>query len=81
MKVYTLAGITKRGKQIIKQHGDRWECLGTRERVLFSDKRGPWLLVVPIDENRVARTMREAREDSSSRWAHAFTDDDFKVMP
>lgn len=81
MKVYTLAGLTKRGKQLIKQHGERWECLGSRQRVLFSDKQGPWLLMVPVDENRVARTVREAREESASRWVHSLTDDNFKVMP
>lgn len=81
MKIYTLAGLSKRGKQIVKQHGERWECIGERQAVLFSDKRGPWLHVVPLGENRVAETMREAREESASRWVHALTDADFKVMP
>ena len=70
MKVFTLAGISKRGKQIIKQHGERWECLESREHVLFSDKRGPWLLLVPVDEQRFANTAREARDESASRWVH-----------
>lgn len=37
--------------------------------------------MVPVDENRVARTVREAREESASRWVHSLTDDNFKVMP
>lgn len=81
MKIYTLAGISKRGKQIIKEHGERWECLRALDKVLFSDKAGPWLYVEPLGEMRVANTVREAREETGARWVHVFTDDDFKVMP
>lgn len=81
MIVFTLAGITKRGKQVVKQHGGRWECLDQRDTVLFSDKRGPWLLLVPLGENRVATTVQEAREESASRWVHSLFDENFKVMP
>lgn len=81
MKIYTLAGISKRGKQIIKEHGDRWECLMVNHIVLFTDKVGPWLYLEPLGEIRVATTIREAREETGARWVHSLTDDDFKVMP
>lgn len=81
MIIYTLAGLSKRGKQIIKQYGNRWECVKSLDTVLFSDKRGPWLLLEPLGELRVATTVREAREETASRWVHSLTDDDFKVMP
>lgn len=81
MKIYTLAGISKRGKQIVKQHGERWECLKQLEMVLFSDKKGPWLYLEPLGELRVATTIREAREETGARWVHSLTDNDFKVMP
>lgn len=81
MKIYTLAGISKRGKQIVKQHGERWECLRSLNSVLFSNKRGPWMYLEPLGEPRVAATVREAREETGARWVHALTDDDFKVLP
>lgn len=81
MKFYTLAPLTKRAKQIINQHGDRWECVRTEEKVIFSDKCGPWMLLTPLDERRVAYTVIEAREDTASRWVHALMDEEFKVMP
>jgi len=81
MKIYTLAGLSKRGKQIVKQHGERWECVRQRDKVLFSDKAGPWLYVEPLGELRVSTTVREARFETAGRWVHALTDEDFKVMP
>lgn len=81
MKIYTLAGLSKRGKQVVKEHGERWECLQQREKVLFSDKKGPWLYVEPLGELRVATNVREARKKTAGRWIHALTDENFKVMP
>jgi len=81
MKIYTLAGISKRGKQIVKQHGERWECVKTLPRVLFSDEPGPWLYLEPLGELRVATTVREAQQETAARWVHALYDANFKVMP
>ncbi len=68
-----LSGISKRGKQIVKQHGERWRVLDKKDRVLFSDKSGPWLLVIPAN---LHETQTEA-----SRWIHSMFDENFKVMP
>jgi len=67
-----LAGLSKRGRQVIKERGARWRVLTKRDSVLFSDKRGPWLLVVPADL---------PQESETSRWIHSLFDENFKVMP
>lgn len=81
MRIVTLLPLTKRAKQIVKQHGERWEVLQVRENVLFSDQAGPWMHITPISEQRTHYTVREAREDTASRWIHAHFDDSFKVAP
>lgn len=81
MKIYTLSGVSKRGKQIIKQHGERWECINSLDAVLFSQEKGPWLFIEPIGALRIANTVKESKEEPSSRWVHSLFDKDFKVMP
>lgn len=70
--VIALAGISNKGKQRVKQHGAAWRIIQRRATVLFSDKAGPWLMVVP-DQHVDA--------SESARWVHALFDADFKVMP
>lgn len=82
MHVITLIPKSKQGKQLVKAHGDRWEVLEQREYVLFSDRAGPWLLAVALQEDRApANDMRAARIDSSSRWIHMHDDEHFKTAP
>lgn len=82
MQALTLIPLTKRAKQIVKQHGERWEVVNKRDRVLFSDKDGPWLYVQPLTEERApADNARAARIESAARWVHAFNDENFKVAP
>jgi hypothetical protein len=81
MKIYSLAGLTPKGKQIVKKSGERWECTQQANRVSFSPNRGPWLYLVPVGEPRVAMTIRESRLESAARWVHALNDENFKVMP
>ena len=81
MHIVTLLPLTKKGKQIVKQHGDRWEVLRSLDKVMFSNDKGPWMLVVPLGEKRVDETVRDTRQDSASRWVHAFFDKNFKVAP
>lgn len=81
MRIVTLIPQDKRAKQIVQKHGNRWEITQTRDRVLFSNDPGPWFLVTPITEPRVAMTVQEAKEDSASRWVHAFFDPRFKIAP
>lgn len=82
MRVVSLLPLTKRAKQIVKQHGERWEVVRRQPYVLFAPERGPWLLVQPLTEERApAKDVRSARVETASRWVHGFNDDNFKIAP
>lgn len=82
MRVVTLIPLSKRAKQIVKQHGERWEVIRQQMTVLFTDEPGPWSFMQPLSEERApANDVRSAREDSASRWIHEYRDSDFKVTP
>jgi hypothetical protein len=82
MRVITLIPMSKRAKQIIKQHGERWEVVRKKSVVLFNCNPGPWLYVQPLTEERApANDARAAKIESASRWVHEFNDDNFKVAP
>lgn len=82
MRIITLIPQNKRAKQIIKQHGERWEVVRLRYNVLFDERHGPWLLVQPITEDRApADSYAAAKIESATRWIHEFNDDEFKVAP
>jgi hypothetical protein len=82
MRVVSLIPLTKRAKQIVKQHGERWEAVRSEPRVLFSDLAGPWLYVQPLTEERApANDIRAAKIESACRWVHEFNDENFKVAP
>lgn len=84
MRVITLIPMSKRGKQIIKQHGDRWEVQRQEPKVQFSDDVGPWLFCIPLSEERgLPNNFYEAKQlqDTASRWVHEFFDNNFKVAP
>lgn len=82
MRIVSLLPLTKRAKQIVKQHGDRWEVVRRQPHVLFSAEYGPWLYVQPLAEDRApAANARAARLDSAARWVHEFRDAEFKVAP
>ena len=52
-----------KGKQILKELGDNWKVVETRDKVLFSDRAGPWLFIQPNTCHRVLNQLR-------SRWIH-----------
>lgn len=70
--VVTLTGITKKGKQRVRDFGPCWRVLRHEDRVLFNPEIGPWLLITPL--GRVA-------EDNAARWVRANCDADFVVLP
>jgi len=60
-----LTGITKKGKERIKQHGpDQWKIVKIEDQVSFSDYKGPWLLI---------------EKGKYTRWVHLKYDDHFIV--
>lgn len=82
MRIISLLPISKRGKQLVKQHGERWEVIKKQNKVLFSTDTGPWLYIQPLSEERaVANNARDARLESASRWVHEHRDSNFKVAP
>lgn len=52
--------------------GEAWRVIDKRESVGFSQKCGPWLLVVPAGR---------PPEDMAARWVHGLLDSKFKVIP
>jgi hypothetical protein len=82
MRIVTLVPLTKRAKQIINRHGERWEVVKQSPTVLFASIRGPWLYIQPLTEERgLPATVAEAKVESASRWIHKYFDNDFKVVP
>ncbi len=67
-----LSGITKKGRQRVKQHGEMWRVLEVRDTVIFSSERGPWMLVAPGGHDKTSNSIR---------WVHVSADEDFAVIP
>lgn len=61
---------TNKGKTIIKQYGDVWYVLKRKDRVEFSNEKGPWLFI-DIDPNSYLSTI--------SRWVNVNNDPNFEV--
>jgi len=72
-KQIQLKGLSQKGKNRVRESGDRWVVLASTDYVLFSPNiPGPWLFVAPqnCDQNNKA-----------SRWIHATNDLDFLIVP
>lgn len=71
-KLVRLKGLTQKGKNRVRDHGDRWVVLAETDRVLFaSDKPGPWLFIAPDGMGQ---------EHKASRWIRSINDVDFEVL-
>jgi len=70
-KEIQMKGLSQKGKNRVREHGDRWIVLAETNRVLFApDKEGPWLFVAP---------MGKGQDDKASRWVRVNGDADFSV--
>jgi hypothetical protein len=69
-KRIVLKGISQKGKNRIKQHGDQWTVLAETDRVLFSSAIGSWIFIAPLGCGQ---------NDKASRWVKAVDDIDFVV--
>ena len=58
---------TRRGKNIIKIHGDTWIIIRAQMNVLFSDMSGTWFLIV-------------SAKDDDVRWIHEKNDENFEIL-
>jgi hypothetical protein len=71
-KEVKLNGLSQKGKNRIREHGDRWTVLAETDRVLFAESAvGPWLFIAPAGKTQ---------DDKSSRWVRAAGDTDFIVI-
>jgi hypothetical protein len=71
-KQIQLKGLSQKGKNRIRENGDRWVVLAETDRVLFAPNQiGPFLFIATIgcDQNHRA-----------SRWIRAEGDLDFSVI-
>lgn len=67
-----LKGITQKGKNRVREHGEQWSVLAETDVVLFSpSKHGPWLFIAPLGCDATHK---------ASRWVHKNNDADFIVI-
>lgn len=67
-----LKGISQKGKNRVREHGDQWTVFAETDVVLFApNKQGPWLFVSPRGQTQEAK---------ASRWIRATDDADFIVV-
>lgn len=70
-KKIKLLGITQKGKNRVREHGNDWWVIAQTDHVLFSPNvLGPWLFISPIGQNQ---------DSKASRWIKASSDLDFNV--
>jgi len=71
-KIVQLKGISQKGKNRVRDHGDRWTVLAETDKVLFAPSTsGPWLFLAPLGLGQ---------DDKASRWVRASGDTDFNVI-
>ena len=63
-----LTGKTQKGKNRVRECGDRWEVLIVDNRGLFDNRPGPWFFIRPIGGT-----------DEQTRWIHGRDDVNFHV--
>ena len=71
-KQIQLKGLSHKGKNRIRENGDRWTVLAETERVLFAPGiKGPWLFITPVGSSQ---------DDKAARWIKATNDPDFNII-
>jgi hypothetical protein len=71
-KEIILKGISQKGKNKIKNFGEKWIVFAETDTILFSPKNhGPWLYVTPFSKNY---------EDKSSEWIRVTGDENFAIL-
>ena len=67
-----LKGISQKGKNRIRTHGEWWTVFAETDKIIFSVEPGPWIFVAPYAEPHTHK---------AARWVHATKDVDFEVTP
>jgi hypothetical protein len=65
-----LSGISQKGKNRIREHGDHWVVLAETDKILFNPEPGPWIFTSPVGRGQ---------NDKASRWIRANNDPDFLI--
>lgn len=67
-----LRGISQKGKNRIREHGETWSVLAVTDHVLFSPgKPGPWWFITPEGASH---------DSKATRWIHSVNDADFTLI-
>ena len=70
-KQLKLTGKTQKGKNRIREQGDRWIVLAETDKVLFAPYvAGPWIFISPEGKDQT---------DNAARWIRAVDDLDFDM--
>jgi len=69
MSQIKLKHVSKKGKQLIKRHGDSWQVIRSQTYVQFSAMRGEWVLIQPTSST----------DTKHSRWIHTTNDINFSI--
>lgn len=65
-----IIGITQKGKNRVRQHGNDWTVCAETDKVLFNPEPGPWLYIVPEGKDFY---------DKAGRWIKKDNDVDFQI--
>jgi hypothetical protein len=66
MKI-NISGKTRKGKNVVNEQGCTFELIKIEDKVLFSSKDGPWVL------------LQSVKMPNKIRWVHAHSDEDFEL--
>jgi hypothetical protein len=71
-KQIQLQGISQKGKNRVREQGDRWTILAETNHVLFAPNEiGPWIFAAPAGQDQ---------NHKASRWVRVTEDKDFKIV-
>jgi hypothetical protein len=65
-----LTGISQKGKNRVREHGNHWVVLAETDKILFNPEPGPWLFIAPLGCGQ---------NDKASRWVRAGNDENFSM--
>lgn len=72
-KTIILKGLSQKGKNRVRDHGNIWSVLAETDTILFAPtKKGPWLFIAPNGDTA---------DSKAARWIHSDNDYDFIVKP
>lgn len=69
--IVLLSGITRHGKNRVREHGCEWKVIRTEASVFFDNLPGPWHFVEPVASQN---------PKNASRWVHEKFDAHFVMV-